>query len=39
MNGVEPYAWVKRTLEKIAADHPKSRIRALLPWAFDPAPN
>ncbi len=26
MNGVEPYAWLKDTLEKIAASHPNSRI-------------
>ena len=25
MNGVEPYAWLKSTLEKIAAGHPQSR--------------
>ncbi|WP_420604415.1 IS66 family transposase [Methylobacterium sp.] len=37
MNGVEPYAWLKSTLEKIAAGHPQSRIHELLPWNFDPA--
>ena len=37
MNGVEPYAWIKSTLEKIAAGHPQSRIHELLPWNFDPA--
>ena len=26
MNGVEPYAWLTNTLEKIAAGHPQSRI-------------
>ncbi len=36
MNGVEPYAWLKDTLEKIAASHPNSRIDELLPWNFDP---
>ena len=36
-NGVDPYAWLKSTLEKIAAGHPQSRIRELLPWNFDPA--
>ena len=36
MNGVEPYAWLKSTLEKIAAGHPQSRIHQLLPWNFDP---
>ena len=39
MNGVEPYAWLKSTLEKIAASHPQSRIRELLPWSFGPASN
>ena len=37
MNGVEPYAWLKSTLEKIAGGHPQSRIDELLPWNFDPA--
>ena len=31
MNGVEPYAWLKTKLEKIAAGHPNSRIDELLP--------
>ena len=30
MNGVEPYAWLKSTLEKIAAGHPQSRIHELM---------
>ena len=34
MNGVEPYAWLKDTLEKIAAGHPNRRIDELLPWNF-----
>ena len=34
MNAVEPYAWLKSTLEKIAAGHPQSRIDELLPWNF-----
>jgi len=34
MNGVEPYAWLKSTLEKIAAGHPQARIGELLPWNF-----
>ena len=33
-NGIEPYAWLKSTLEKIAAGHPNSRIDELLPWNF-----
>ena len=39
MNGVEPHAWLKSTLEKIAAGHPQPRIQELLPWNFDPASN
>ena len=35
LNGVEPYAWLKATLEAIAAGHPTSRIDDLLPWNFD----
>jgi transposase len=34
MNGVEPYAYVKTTLEAIVGGHPASRIDDLLPWAF-----
>ena len=34
MNDVEPYAWLKSTLEKIADGHPQSRIAELLPWNF-----
>ena len=36
LNGVEPYAWLKATLEAIAAGHPDSRIDELLPWNFKP---
>ena len=36
MNGVEPYAWLKETLEKITAGHPNSRIDELLLWNFIP---
>ena len=36
MNGVEPYAWLKDTLQKIAAGHPNSRIEEFLPWNFIP---
>ncbi len=35
MNGVEPYAWLRSALERIAAGHPMSRIHELLPWNFD----
>ncbi len=34
LNRVEPYAWLKATLEAIAAGHPNSRIDELLPWNF-----
>ena len=31
-----PYAWLKTTLEKIAAGHTNSRIDELLPWNLKP---
>ena len=34
LNGVEPYAWLKATLEAIAAGHPNDRIDYLLLWNF-----
>ncbi|WP_156461699.1 IS66 family transposase, partial [Aliiruegeria sabulilitoris] len=34
VNGVEPFAYLKATLEAIAAGHPQSRIDDLLPWNF-----
>ncbi|WP_292288891.1 IS66 family transposase [Marivita sp.] len=34
VNGVEPFAYLKSTLEAIAAGHPKTRIDDLLPWNF-----
>lgn len=37
LNGVEPFAYLRATLEAIAAGHPQSRIEDLLPWAFKPA--
>jgi len=37
INGVEPFAYLKATLEAIAAGHPKSRIDDLLPWNFQPS--
>ena len=36
-NGVDPHAYLKATLEAIAAGHPASGIDALMPWAFTPA--
>jgi transposase len=37
INGVEPFAYLKATLEAIAAGHPASRIDELLPWNFTPS--
>jgi transposase len=34
INGVEPFAYLKATLEAIAAGHPQKRINDLLPWNF-----
>ena len=34
LNGVEPYAWLKATLEAIAAGHPNERLDDLLLWNF-----
>ncbi|TVQ31787.1 MAG: transposase domain-containing protein, partial [Geminicoccaceae bacterium] len=39
MNGVEPFAYLKTTLERIAAGHPQSRLDELLPWNFDGGPD
>ena len=36
MNGVNPHAYLKATLEAIANGHPASQIDQLLPWAFTP---
>jgi transposase len=38
LNNVEPYAWMKATLEAIANGHPQSRIDELMPWASKPEP-
>lgn len=34
LNKVEPYAYLKATLEAIAAGHPAARINELMPWNF-----
>lgn len=34
INGVDPFAYLVKTLEAIAAGHPQSRIDDLTPWAF-----
>ena len=36
MNGVNPHAYLKATLEAIANGHPASEIDRLLPWVFTP---
>ncbi len=36
LNGIEPYAWLKATLEAIANGHPNSCIDELMPWNFIP---
>ena len=37
INGDEPFAYLKTTLEAIANGHPKSAIDDLLPWNFKPS--
>jgi len=37
INGVEAFAYLKATLEAIAAGHPASKIDDLLPWNFNPS--
>ena len=37
MNDVEPFTYIKATLEAIAKGHPASQINDLTPWAFKPA--
>ncbi|WP_240608223.1 IS66 family transposase [Pararhodobacter oceanensis] len=37
INGVEPFAYLKATLEAIARGHPQNRIDELLPWNFNPS--
>ena len=34
LNDVEPYAYLKATLEAIAAGHPAARINELMPWNY-----
>lgn len=37
VNGVEPFAYLKATLEAIANGHPQNSIDDLLPWNFRPS--
>jgi transposase len=34
INNIDPYAYLRRTLEAITNGHPKSKIDDLMPWAF-----
>ena len=34
LNGVDPYAWLKLTLERIAAGWPNHDLNALMPWNY-----
>ena len=34
INNIDPYAYLRSTLEAIANGHPKSQIDDLMPWAF-----
>jgi transposase len=36
LNGVEPFAYLKDVLERLAAGHPMSRLGELLPWKWTP---
>jgi len=35
LNSIDPYAYLRATLEAITNGHPKSQIDDLMPWAFD----
>ncbi|MCY4514614.1 MAG: transposase domain-containing protein [Candidatus Tectomicrobia bacterium] len=37
MNGVNPHAYLKATLEAIAAGHPALDVDTLMPWAYTQA--
>ena len=37
INEIEPFVYLKATLEAIAAGHPANRIDELLPWNFKPS--
>jgi transposase len=37
MSSVDPYAWAKQALERIANRWPNNDIEALMPWNFKPA--
>jgi transposase len=37
LNNVDPHAWLKLTLERIASGWPNRELDALMPWTFRPA--
>jgi transposase len=37
MNDIEPFAYIKATLEAIASGYPADQIDELMPWAFNQA--
>ena len=34
LNSIDPYAYLRATIEAVANRHPKSQIDDLMPWAF-----
>jgi transposase len=38
LNGVEPYAYLKDVLERMAAGHPAHSLDELLPWNWHSSP-
>ena len=36
LNGIDPYACLRSTIEAIAAGHPQSCLDEPLPWSFAP---
>ena len=37
VNGIDPFDYLKTTLERIAQGHPKHSLQELLPWNFKPS--
>ena len=37
LNDVDPHAWLKLTLERIAGGWPNRELDALMPWNYHPA--
>lgn len=36
MNGVDPFAWLAQTLQRLADGWPNSQIGDLMPWNYKP---